>query len=278
MPTTLWTPRTLATRTFAALRERPALAIPVLLADTLAFAALHGERLLQGPILQSLFSSKESVLSSHSSFNLADHSALAPFLVAPFIWASYYLAGLFYSAALLATSLIMRHHEPVAPNLVIDQVTAKRVPLIRFSLRFFGLILLAWLASFLVLALVMQPWVVAHTHGINLAYGAGLFLEIAVGCLALGPALRLLDSTAQFSNLAIYAAVTTLLAQAAIDLALRHLPLNTVFHPPSLFALNLIQLTISLIAAVPYVFLFIALSLLANPTESSDQYPESTGQ
>ena len=267
--TTPRTPRELATRTFTLLRDRPSLAIPVLLADTLSFAVMTLEKSLQRPILNLFFSSRDSVLSSHSSLDLTNHSHQAMLLLTPFVWIAYFASGLFYCAALLATSAMARSPKPLPLASAFDAVHARRLPLLIFALKFFGFIVICFLAGLPLLSVATQPWIADHLDSRTSEMVVAVLLELAIARLILRPALRLLSAGATFSYLAFGAATITLLAQFCLALAWQKVPLSALFHPPSLIASIFVQLTNSLIGAVPYVFLFTALSILATPSDSS---------
>jgi hypothetical protein len=267
-----WTPRTLASRTFTVFRERPSLAVPVLVADLLSFSATHIQHALHRPVLELIFASRQSVLSSHKELVLTPRQNDEAFwILIPLIWAAYFVSGYVYSAAFLAVSTMVGRPEPLDSRFVIHAVLARKAPLLRFALRFFGLILLGWLLSFPLLFLVSQPWARdRHFGALNAGSFAGFLIEIAIALFALGPALRLLNAAAGFSRLALFAALTTFVAQIALFLLMASANplLVTLFPQPTLPAILFRDATLSLLGAVPYVFLFIALSLLATPTET----------
>ena len=87
------TTRTLLIRIGSLLRDHPVLVLPVLIADTLSFVAMHLQHALHDPLLGLLLAQRDSVLSSRrNEFVLTAQNATKAFwLMAPLIWGCYLL-------------------------------------------------------------------------------------------------------------------------------------------------------------------------------------------
>ena len=229
-----WNVRSLFDRTVSLLRERPLLALPVVIADLLSFAVMHLQHALHDPLFALFFSHRDSVLSgSRSTFSLTPENASeAALLVIPLLWASYFISIYLYTMALLAvSSLVGTTEDGKVPHwrLVHSSLVEKKRLLLRSALLVFGLAILSTVAAGALFWVVLHIPVLKQKMGFELGAIVGLFVEVPFALYIAGPALMLLRSTEVPPSLgsvrlARNSAVAAVIAQTSVILLINRAP------------------------------------------------------
>ncbi len=272
------------------LRKHPVLALPILTADTLGFAAMHLQHALHGPFLGLFFSHRDSVLSnSRTSFVLTPQNASRAFwLVAPLIWGCYLLTTYLYTAALVFTSgQVDRASTGESPSFSFANVasTLRRAKVFRFSLLVFAVASVgAGTYSLLLLFLTAKmPWF-SRRMGADLGYVIGMLVELPVLYVLVKPAIRLLrpeeiDVTTHVQRVGAIFGVALILLQGLELVLIDHVVPISFFQQRTIMGLLFREWVVSLAGALLYIPLFIGLSLLAesSPNGSADHLAEEAG-
>jgi hypothetical protein len=277
VPPPAWTARSLVNRIFSLLHEHPIFALPVVAADLLSFAAMHIQHALHQPLFDWVFTNKDSVLATtRSAFVLTPQNATkAALLTLPLIWGCYFLTVCLYTGALLISSSFVRRvargELPDLRSALVDVIRNRR-RLLFFSISLLGaLIIAAIVAGFLIAASMKVPWL-ASKMGRDFGYLTALPLELVLAYLFIRPALKLLSET-QASNvqvierMAIFLSLITVITQVALVLLIEHAAPAFLFQQKTIIGFLIREAVVSLIGALPYVPLFIGLSLLSAGSE-----------
>ena len=246
----------------------PPLALPVLFADLLTFAANHLQHALHQPLFNLILGSS-SVLNPTRTYQPDPADIMkAGLLATPLVWAAYFCGMLCYSAALLATSArVSRINQPEdsrPPGLT--QNRGRLLPFARIATLF---LIPAILATVLLFTLEQNiPWMAARM-GRNLGYLNALLMGIGLAFILVPRALKLLRPhdapSPQSRQLGISFAVIALIVQTILILLLNRVLPDLGFAPTTIPGVLLFQAAISQIGATVYVPLFVALSLLTQP-------------
>jgi hypothetical protein len=264
-------------QTFSLLRKHPILALPVLAADLISFAAMHIQHTLHQPLFAWVFANKDSVLSTTSNaFVLTPENATkAALLTIPLIWGCYFLTVYLYTGALLTTSTLLHGMiKGQLPNLRFAFVHAygNRRRLLLFSISFFGaLIVAAILVGFSMAVSMKIPWL-ARMMGRDFGYLIVLPLEIAFVYIFTRPALKLLSLTQapplkSIEHIAMLLGLIAIFTQMTFVLLTEHAAPAILFQQKTVAGFLVREAIQSLIGASIYVPLFIGLSLLASGGE-----------
>jgi hypothetical protein len=273
---TITTLQSLAARTFSFLRKHPILFVPVFMAELLGLGVLHLRRTFFRMLLVTLFSTHDSVLSpGHRTFALsAEDLPKATLLGAPLEWASYFINIYIHVAALVAISVLVR-------TITNDESTNFRAISIAFREKKRQLFIFsaALSLSFIPAAGVLYAlvWTIGNFQSLNRWMGfnfgvfIGLVVELPLVYFFAWRALTLLSATeappeSASERLAILSGIITIVTQAVLVLLIQHAP-ALVFRPTTEIGALFQEAVTSLIAALPYVPLFVALSLLAEDNE-----------
>jgi hypothetical protein len=278
VPKTSWTAKTLATETFHLLRTNPLLAVPVILADLLAFAAMHLQHALQHPLFTLLLGDKTSVLSNGGNRFTPTYPDIfkAAVIAAPLLWGTYWLSLWLYTTALATVSALI--HSPNESQITLAnayaQARTRKAHIFRFSLCLLGGAILAVLALF---GVGEVPWLFRHLN-----YDVGLLLALLIQTpliFFLAPrALQMIaveDAPQRFhaKTSAISAGLITVVTQMIIQWLFAHAIPPIFFRQTTIPGFLLREALTSLLGALPYIPFFIALSLLASdqhtPLESN---------
>ena len=264
------TVRQLVNRTFAALRERPVLALPVLAADLIGFAAMHLQHALHQPLFDLFLNSNRSVLSTtHGAFVLTPENATrAALLTFPLVWGCYFLNILLYAAALLATAILLDSdcgHKPGPRNIWSVLASNKRRLLV--------------LSCFALVTLILQIplgymlfWVTNKVpsfnpmQGRNLGYAIAFIVELVAVAILTRPALALLGEPRPDNRNVQLGRVfgwMALIAQFAILLSIEHLFPPSFFDQKTMLDLLVREALTSLLGCLPYIPLFIGFATIS---------------
>ena len=267
-----WTPRTLAAKTFAALRKRPILALPVLAADALAFTANMLQRAITRWLVTLVIYSHASVLSPQSRAIDPSSSPIwkAAFMSAPVLWLFYFLSSYLYTLAFVATFTLLQQPNSGLQDM-LTKLRDRRRLIIRFALKFWLLLIPAAIAAGLLLSLLSGPLIAVRAMGFAAGASIGFLMEVAVAWIMIPSALRLLTGPvdnpphAQIHP-ARLAAVAALFTQLVFLIAIPQLTtlLPGLLQQSGSVGIFLRDGAMSLLGAAPYFLLFIALSILAN--------------
>ena len=279
-----WTAKTLANRTFALLRRNFIFALPVLIADLLGFAAMHFQHALQRPLFALFFSAKDSVLSpTRSSFTLTPENATkAALLTVPLVWGCYFLTIFFYSGALVVVSALLetaQKGEILNLQLIQTVLLKRKRQILGFSIFLFGVLVIAAVVGYwLFRAIVSVPWL-ANWTGFNLGILVAWILEMPIAYIFTRRALKFLRPEAarrrSDERLAMFAGFTAVAVQIVFGLLVKYAAPAFLFQQTTVTAFLFREATFSLIGALLYVLLFIALSLLAAGDEPMIEAPVS---
>jgi hypothetical protein len=277
VPTPVWTIRLLVNQTFSLLREHPILALPVIAADLLSFAAMHIQHALHEPLFAWAFSNNDSVLATtRGTFVLTPENApKAALLTVPLVWGCYFLSVCLYTGALLITAALVRKvSNGESPDLRTALAYAVRNwrRLLRFSISMFGALIVAAIVFWILLATSMKVAWLAPRIGRDFSYLTTVPLEIALVYLFTRPALKLLSETGNsslhvFARMAAYFGVVTIVTQLAFILVIDHIAPGSLFQQKTVIGFLLREAVESLVGASPYIPLFIGLSVLAYSAE-----------
>jgi hypothetical protein len=261
MPTPTWTVRSLVDRTFSLLREHPVLALPVIAADLLSFAAMHIQHALHQPLFAWVFGNSNSVLATtRSPFVLTPENApKAALLTIPLLWASYFLSIYLYTGALLITSAFVRRtSNGESPDLRAALVYTVRNwrRLFLFSISMLGaLIIVGIVFGFLLTTSMKVAWL-APRIGRDFSYLTVLPLEIALVYLFTRPALKLLSETGASplqasARMATYLGLITIITQMVVVLVLEHVAPASLFQQKTVIGFLIREALVSLIGHYP---------------------------
>ena len=260
--------RSLANQVFSLLGDHPVLAVPVVIADLVSFAATHIQRALYlyQPLLARVFGKSDSVLSATKS--VTPETAVLLFL--PLAWACYFLTICLYTGALLSTSAFVRsllQGQPSQLRFALADPFRKRRRVLVFSISVFGAIVLAAILVGLSMPLILKTPGFAGMQGRDVGYFIGFLLECVFVYLFSRPALKLLRLTqnptsAAVDWIAVVLGLTVVAAQLVIVLLIEHVEPDTLQQTTAAGFLTR-EAIASLIGAMVYVPLFIGLSLLA---------------
>jgi hypothetical protein len=288
--------RNLWSTTTSLLRRHPLLWLPVIAADVASFWLSWLERLLHRQLIEQIviwLSKSHSVLGETPDYNTLTPAVAnkAAALTAPLVWTTRYLGICLYTAALIATAAIVYSlSETGAATLrqgLLSIQTSRRRILI-FSLKFFFLnavvgILGSWLLSW---SMQLQSAWEKNTSASSAFQIAveksnlpvllpALLLAVAIATIMAPIAVRLLQppGVPLFPQQAKSARRTSLIV-VAIAAALQVLIQQV---EPSLFqrlgtataTLLTVGFAVSLITAIPFVLLYVALALIAKPVRSA---------
>jgi hypothetical protein len=267
-----WGPRNLLKRTVFLLREHPILAIPVFTADLLGFAAMHIQHALREPLFSLFLSDGGSVLSaSHHAFRLtAQNATEVALLTFPMVWFCYFLSILFYATALLTIFNLLKticRGESSHFHRWYDSIAGKEQGLLLFSLLVWSLCVAGAVVIYLLVLAIMNFPALSHTMNFYLGLILAFLVGIPIVYFSTTPALKLLaDPEASVHGAVVRVArgfgLVALAIQVAIAAFVRHAAPSTLFQPSGVIGFLFTETIESLLGALPYVFLFIALSVL----------------
>lgn len=250
------------------LRRRPALWLPVLIADLLGYLTNLGRNgLLRALVMHQ--TAQQSALGGPVVHTQLSPAAMQTTTILALLltWFAYLVRMLLYSAALIATAALVqayreRRERPgaaVGPALATKWGGILELALRGLAVYAIAALLFAWLS----------PWMNAHgqkalLHSPWFDFGLGLVVLLLLAALLAPPALRVLAGRAPQADLAQRAqqlSFTLVVVAAVLGLAvggnsreLLHL------SPAARYPLEIIG---SLVVALPYVLLFTGLALLA---------------
>jgi hypothetical protein len=275
------------TKSLIVLRKHPLLALPVIAADLLGFAAMHIQHALHQPLFAFVFGNKDSVLTTtRSSFVLTpENASKAALLTVPVIWGCYFLSVLLYTTALLVTSALLDQIEMNDEDLDLRSAVVRafkdKKRLLLFSISMIGALAVAAILTGLLISGSMQiPWL-AEKMGRDFGYFVAFPLQLVIALLFTRPALKLLRESqvlpAQgLSRTAVFLGFSVTTAQIAYLLLLEHAALNVLFQQKTVVAYLIREAVVSLIGASFYIVFFIGLSLLA-ASDRQISNPEDPG-
>ncbi len=250
--------------------QYPVLWLPVLVADFAGYWLTRLQQLLTHQIvLWIVQSGQHSVLGDIPAPITYQSSTVmkAALLTAPLVWGNYFLHIAIYTLAFVITAGLVRNrsHE-LSSGLVLSQIKDQVMPILKFALKA--------LALFAIAAILFNLLGLAGLFSQSLSsfftVVLTVFFSSPIGWILAPSAIKLLhvqsttppDSTLQRSG-RLYAAIAIALA-TLIGFALQTVTRAT--HGPALW-ITCVAIFISLIGAVPYIPLFIALGLLATPRQ-----------
>lgn len=251
----------------------PILCAPVLLADLASFAVNHAEKSVSAAIAKVV--RHHSVLNGLSVSTTMDNSiwstyAKVAILTIPQAWLARYLAVAFYVVAfrVIVNFLFYRVPEQVNSSLRIAPTTIRSIAV--FSLKVLMLIGLSVMLTVIPISVYLfkiqdfsgsNDW--AFIEGISImVLGAILAGPMAVKWLRGSRGVRL--SGAIWREASCLAVIAVLISSLA-GYAVHRMELMIYVHTHTKFIFQILQLIGSMLAAIPYVPLFIALTLLACP-------------
>jgi hypothetical protein len=258
--------------------QYPVLWLPVLVADFAGYWLTRLQQLLTHQIvLWIVQSGQHSVLGDITAPITYQSSAVmkAALLTAPLVWGNYFLHIAIYALAFVITAAFVRNrsHES-SSGLGLSHIRGQIVPVFRFALKVLALCAIAALLFFLLgsAGLLSQSFSWFFTMGLT------IFFSSAIGWILAPPAIKLVQVQSPTPPDPILKRSARLYAAIAIavstTMAFALQTVTRATHGPPLW-ITCVAIFISFIAAVPYIPLFIALALLANPS-SIEQPPDST--
>jgi hypothetical protein len=254
--------------------QYPVLWVPIIVADIAAFSLLRLQGLISHRIVLWIYQS-HSVLSSAPDYRYdASEIREAVLLTAPLLWGSYFLSICFYTSAMLAISEALRQISRTHRIDLPGSASSLRPALpraLRFSLKLFVLcvgaaILLAAITTFLTkFGLVMEPRLFGYCY--SLAFSSGIAYLVTPSALRILQSIGYTPISSERQRLGRIFAILALAASNTLGamLAQVNLPLWEGWHAHAAAVRFVLSAIISLIAALPYIPLYIALYLIANP-------------
>jgi hypothetical protein len=268
--------------------QYPILWLPVLVADFAAYWLAWLQQLLTHRIVLWIVQSGPHSVLGNIPAPIANQSSTimkAALLSAPFVWGNYFLRIAFYTVALVITAKLIRNRsQDPCSSLALSDFKGRIVPVLKFAVRVLALFAVAAILFFLLgsIGLLPQP-----QSSLSSFFTAALiiFFSSAIGWILAPSAIRLLQAQSATPPVPtlkrsgrLYA-VIAIAVSTTIAFALQAVTRTT--HGPPLW-ITCVAVFTSLIAAVPYIRLFIALALLANlssveqpPDPPSDATPTS---
>lgn len=261
--------------------EHPILWLPVLAADLLGQCVTQLQQLLTHRIVLSLVE-RHSVLGNTPDLVAYKAAAMkAALLIAPFVWGSYFINICLYTMAFLVTARLVFtfQEQPSAASFAATLKAGHPRRIFVFALKIFAMFILAAM-----LLLAVDLFVVS-THQAKLvamalwADGAAMVVSVCIAYCIVPSSLRLIKDRNSFladesiwrgRSIAILVVAASSVIAFCVQTAEQSLLGTSPVHPMTLLALGAIA---SLFAAVPYVPLFIALSLVAMQDDDEVQPP-----
>jgi len=261
--------------------EYPRLWLPVLGADLLSFLLIRLQKFVTHELIKHLLLGPSSVFGGGQSLPESSWRVLtlkAATLGAPFVWATYFLATVLYTTALFMMAAFVRdirQSQRCDFRLALEFAGTHRRLIVRFSLMMLGLFVLATL----IFAITSQigDGSPALTSPILFAYGytALIYICIAYGMapvamrrISAGEPRPLTEQSRRTSRiLAIPIALTSPLLGWLLPYVERSLVAEHLLN--NFLARSALELVLSLISALPYVVLFIALTLIVDGDASA---------
>ena len=265
----MFTLRQLANRTLSTLKAHPVLAIPVLVADLIGFAAMHLQHALHQPLFELFLDSNRSVLATtHTAFVLTPENATkAALLTAPLLWGCYFLNIVLYTSALLTIATLL-NGERTGEIRDLRRIRSVLMSSKRRILRFSGLTLLSLIVQlplgYLTFLIGDKAALLTPLNGRNLGYALAFTAELLSVLLLSRPVLSLLRSPEPDKmnrHLVSMVGIAALIAQFALLLGIEHLP-PSFFHQKTVLGLLCREAFTSMLCALPYVPLFISISII----------------
>ncbi len=251
-----------------ALRRRPLLWVPVLIADLLGYLVNLGRNgLLRAFVLHQ--TAQQSVLGGGVVHGPMTAAAMQSTTIIALLlsWLTYFVRIVLYSSALIATAALVDSFVERAPRLAGDvgpALARRRGGILELALRGLAIyalaaLLFSWMSPLLVkhgyTKLLHNPW---------FGYGLTLIVLLVLAALLAPAAVRVLSgrepgkpSALQSQQFAFVLAVVASVLAAAISANGRELALAP---PAARYPLEIVG---SLVVALPYVLLFTGLALLA---------------
>jgi CBS domain-containing protein len=277
-----WSSRSLFSQSLGLLRDHPVLALPVIFADILGLATRHDVvRAIRTPILNWLLhlSERDSVLSSSRGMLVmsTEHTYwVASVIGATLEWGSYFIKIFLYSGALFITSEWLRGIQagdgPALPNL-----RGQLRKLARLSFVVLGGVMLTGFLFSLLFAVWISALAGRFDLGMTTAYG--ILLEVPLAYFIARPGLMLVWKKKDLPGpttvrLARIFAMGTVVAQFLIALLIDRVvfrAINPTFAQMNGGELLVRNAIVSVAGAVPFIVLFIVLSVLgAEDVQSSE--------
>jgi hypothetical protein len=256
--------------------EYPLLWLPVLGADLLSFLLIRAQKFVTHELINHLLLPPASVFGGGQSLPESSWRALtlkAATLGAPFLWGTYFLATVLYTTALFMTAAFVRdikQSQRCDFRLALEFAGRRRRLIVRFSLMMLGLFVLAALIFAITPQIGDRP--LALTSPAAFAYG---YTAMACICIAYwmspvamrrisaeGPRPLTEQSRSASRIFAIPIALASLLLAGLLPYLERSLAAEHLLK--NFLARSALEVVLSLVSALPYVVLFIALTLIAD--------------
>ena len=204
-------------------------------------------------------------------------------LTLPITGGTYYLDLLLYTGALLATARVLTSIIEGAPtNLrgLVGAISSAGTRALLFCVALLGLLALAWLFLMATTGLLQWPHKIGVFANPLTAYVYASLLSVAIAYLIGPSAITLLrnnseQTTSEEAKGSRLFSVVAVAVSACIAFAGQHAGQSLIDAPPHLhgFAILGLDLLASLLAAGPYILLFIALSLIARTAPNAMEEP-----
>jgi hypothetical protein len=258
-----------------------------MVAETAAFCLRTLQRYLSHQVVLWMYRS-DSVLSSAPDYTYQSSKIVkVAFLTAPLLWGTYFLTILFYATALLTTGVILRNLADTGRaqiEIVVSTVSSSLARSMRFSVKLLALcalsaIILAFPLTTLALKLGPDGILTSPIY----IYGLVLLFSLAIACFIGPDAIALLRPAnsgsaphQQAYSARVSASIAVALSTAlSLFVAQARMPLWNSWRDHAAIVHTILDAAGSLIVTLPYVPLFIALYLIANPNTPLTLTPES---
>jgi hypothetical protein len=261
----------------------PDLWVPIFAADILDTLLKEVRPLITHALIQSVLQS-HSVLSSVPDPLQASQQSTwkAAFLSAPIVWGSHFVGIVLYASAMTMTATLVLMNPPAIRGLYKQSPDCSFKDTLLFSLKVFAIIFLIGVPWTAIVGLVSIRF---PRSQFIWGGGFGILFSIAfttvVAHLITPTAIRLLRKprtdpvNVDLIRPARSFAVLTVIASGLLDRLTVATESTFLSRPTPRIGVILFEAVASLVGALPYILLFIALTLVAHPTETEQHLVSS---
>jgi hypothetical protein len=262
--------------------QYPILWAPVFVADILNTLLKGSQPFITRALIQTMLQSHSVLSSVPDPLHDPQSTWKVGLLSAPIIWGTHFAGIILYASAMTITANFVLMHPPVINSLYKQNPNHSFRNILFFSLKVFAIIFLVGIPSTAIVSVIsMRSPRSVLLWGGEFGVLYGIAFTVVVAYLITPTAIRLLmkrrtdpvnvnlrRSARAFTVLAVIA--SELLSRLTMATQSRFLSQST----PRIGALSFIGAT-SLVSAFPYILLFIALALAANPIETEQHFGSS---
>jgi hypothetical protein len=261
----------------------PVLWVPVFAADILDILLKEVRPLVTRALIQSVLESHSVLSSVPDPLRTGQLSTWkVAFLSAPIIWGSHFVGIVLYASAMTMTATLVLMNPPAIRGLYKQNPDRSFKDTLFFSLKVFAIIFLIGAVYTAIVSLVSMRFPRSRLiWGGDFAILFGIAFTVVVAYFITPAAIRLLRKpTTEPVNVDLIRparafAVLTVIASGLLDRLTVATESTFLSRPTPRTGVLLFDAVTSLVGALPYILLFIALTLVACPTETEQHFGSS---